>query len=201
MSYDETVMPGRCCPCCRSDTVNIKQTEYNIDHFGVVLMGVTICQKCGYKHSDLISLEKREPILVRAKISSFADLDIKVIKSGTATITIPEVGATITPGTYGEGFVTNVEGILQRVEDALNFMLSSADDKTLRKGERILKRLRSSRESKPCFTLIIEDPLGNSGLVSSDPSKIEKRRLTESDLRKVKFGRYALDSSSAAVLN
>jgi zinc finger protein len=178
--------------------VNSKQTEYNVDHFGVALMSVTSCRKCGYRHSDVISVEKRDPIHVSARISSLADLNIKVIKSGTATITIPEFGVTITPGTYGEGFVTNVEGVLRKVEDVLNFMLSSADDKCLRRGEMILKRLRLSRESKPCFTLIIEDPLGNSDLVFSDPSKIERRRLTECELRKVKFGQYALDSTESS---
>lgn len=194
MSYEANVMRGLCCPCCGSDTVNSKQTEYNVDHFGAVLMSVTSCHKCGYRHSDVISLEERDPIHVMAKISSLADLRIKVIKSGTATITIPEFGVTITPGTYGEGFVTNVEGVLRKVEDVLNFMLSSADSKSQRKGETILKRLRLSRESKPCFTLIIEDPVGNSDLIFSDQSKIKRRRLTKSELRKVKFGQYALES-------
>jgi len=40
-----------------------------------------------------------------------------VIKSGTTTIRIPEFGAKITPGPYSEGFITNVEGVLSKVED------------------------------------------------------------------------------------
>ena len=198
MAYEANVMRGLCCPCCGSDSVNSKQTEYTVDHFGVALMTVINCHKCGYRHSDVISLEKRDPIHVSARISSLADLNIKVIKSGTATITIPEFGVTITPGTYGEGFITNVEGVLRKVEDVLNFMLSSADDKCLSRGRMILRRLRLSRELEPSFTLIIEDPLGNSDLTFSDPSKIERRRLTESELRKAKFGQYALDSKGSS---
>ena len=106
-----------------------------------------------------------------------------MIKSGTATITIPEFGATITPGPYSEGFITNVEGVLESVEDALTFMLSSADGKRLKKGEKMLKQMQMSRESKPNFTLIIKDPFGNSGIISADPSKIEKRKLTKRELR------------------
>ena len=181
------------CPCCGSKTLTSARTEYNVDHFGSVLLTATTCQKCGYKHTDALSLEKREPTVLKAKISSLADLDIKVVKSGTATIKIPEFGATITPGQYSEGFITNVEGILDRVEDALTFMLSSADDKALRKGERIRKQIELSKE-KPHFTLILEDPLGNSGLVASDSSKIQRRKLTKRELRRVKFGQYALDS-------
>ena len=199
--YEANLMPNQSCPCCGSNTMSTKQAEYNVEHFGVVLMSTTTCQECGYKHSDVISLEKREPLLVKAKISTVADLNIKVIKSATATITIPEFGATITPGTDGEGFVTNVEGVLRKVEDTLNFMLRSADEKRLRKGQRILKRLQLSRKSKPCFTIIIEDPLGNSGLVSANQSKVRKRRLTDAELRKVKFGQYALDSTGAGRVN
>lgn len=156
-------------------------------------MTVTICPKCGYRHTDVLSLERREPVLFKARISSLADLDIKVIKSGTATIKIPEFGATITPGPYSEGFITNVEGVLDRVKDALTFMLSSTDGKRLKRGERMRKLMQFSTESKPHFTLIIEDPLGNSGLVSLDPSKVEKRMLTKRELQKVKFGQYVLD--------
>jgi zinc finger protein len=145
-----------------------------------------------------LSLEEREPILVKTRINSLADLDIKVIKSGTATITIPEFGATITPGPFSEGFITNVEGVLERVEDALTFMLSSADGKRLEKGEKMRKQMQMSRESKPHFTLIIKDPFGNSGLVSADSSKIEKRKLTKRELERVKFGQYVLDSSGVS---
>jgi zinc finger protein len=145
-----------------------------------------------------LSLEKREPILVKTRINSLADLDIKVIKSGTATITIPEFGATITPGPFSEGFITNVEGVLERVEDALTFMLSSADGKRLKKGEKMRKQMQMSRESKPNFTLIIKDPFGNSDIISADSSKIEKRKLTKRELERVKFGQYVLDSSGVS---
>ena len=161
------------CPCCDSQPLITTQTDYNVDHFGSILLSVASCKKCGYKHSDIFSLEKREPILLKAKIDSIADLDIKVIKSDTTTIRIPEFGAEITPGPYSEGFITNVEGVLSKVEDALTFMLSSAEGDRLKKGENMLKQMRLAREFKPRFTLILEDPFGNCGLVSSNSSIIE----------------------------
>jgi len=174
------------------------QIEYNIDNFGAVLLDVTRCPKCGYRYSDVLSLEAREPILIQAEINSLADLDIKVIKSGTATIKIPEFGATITPGPNSEGFITNVEGVLAKVEDALTFMLSSADGERVKIGEKILKQIRYARNSDSHFSLIIEDPLGNSGIVACNPSKIDKRRLTKEELREIRFGQYALDSSEVS---
>ena len=193
---ETNAIPGVHCPCCDSEPTATTQTEYDVDHFGSVLLSVTTCKKCGYKHTDVFSLEKREPILIEARIDSIADLDIKVIKSGTTTIRIPEFRATITPGPYSEGFITNVEGVLSKVEDALTFMLNSAEGARLRKGEKMLKEMRLAREFKPRFTLILADPFGNCGLVSSDSSKIEKRKLSKRELQKIKFGRYASDSSS-----
>jgi zinc finger protein len=189
------MIPGIRCPCCDSENMITSQTEYNVDHFGSVLFNITKCPKCGFRQSDVISLETREPTLVQAKINSLADLDTKVIKSGTATIRIPEFGAYITPGPHSEGFITNVEGVLAKVEDALTFMLGSAEPERVRIGEKILKQIRTARASNPCFTIIIEDPLGNSGLVASDPSKIEKRKLTKDELKEIRFGQYASDSS------
>jgi len=171
----------------------IKQTEYNVDFFGSVLLSITVCPKCGYKSRDVLSLGTREPTLIQARIDSLSDLDIKVIKSGTATIKIPEFGATITPGPNSEGFMTNIEGVLTRIEDVLTFMLSSAGPEKVRSGERILDQIRKARASEPRFTIIIEDPFGNSSLVSSDPSKIEKRKLTKDELKEIKFGQHVLD--------
>jgi len=194
-SSETNLTSGIRCPSCDSENMNISQTEYRVQHFGTVLFNTTRCSKCGYKHTDVLSLEKREPIHIQAKISSLADLDIKVIKSGTATISIPEFGATITPGPNSEGFITNVEGVLAKVEDALIFMLSSTDAPCVNRGRKMLEKIRDARDSEPCFTIIMEDPLGNSSLVASDPSKVERRRLTKDELGEIRFGQYASDSS------
>jgi zinc finger protein len=107
-------------------------------------------------------------------------------------VSIPEFGATITPGPYSEGYISNVEGILDRIRDALIFMLSTADGKRLAKGEKMLKQFRSAKESKPHFTLTLKDPFGNSAIVSPSPRKVKKRRLTKRELLTVKYGQFAL---------
>jgi zinc finger protein len=139
-----------------------------------------------------MSLTNRQPLALTAKITSLEDLNIRVIKSGTATVSIPEFRATITPGPFSEGYISNVEGILSKIEDALTFMLSTAKGERLKKGEMMLKKIRRARDSKPRFTLVIRDPLGNSAIVSSNPEKIRKRNLTSRELHKIKFGQYAV---------
>ncbi|MFI5450342.1 MAG: ZPR1 zinc finger domain-containing protein [Candidatus Bathyarchaeia archaeon] len=180
------------CPSCDNNSMLTSQTEYEVEHFGAVLLSAAICQRCGYRHSDVISLANREAVALTAKISSLEDLNTRVIKSGTATVSIPEFGATVTPGPYSEGYISNVEGLLEKIEDALTFMLSTAKGKHLKKGQAMLKKMRIARDSKPRFTLIIKDPLGNSAIVSPKPGKIKKRKLTNRELRTIKFGQYAV---------
>jgi len=180
------------CPCCDSGSMTQRQTEYEVEHFGSVLLSVATCQHCGYRHRDVTTLTAQEPTLLTAKVNSLDDLNMHVVKSGTATVNIPEFGATITPGPYSEGYISNVEGVLGKIEDALTFMLSSAKGKTLLRGEKMLKKIRAAREQKPNFTFALKDPFGNSALVSSKPGKVRKRKLTRAELLKVKFGEHAL---------
>jgi zinc finger protein len=168
------------------------QTEYEVEHFGSVLLSAVTCHRCGYKHTDVLTLREQEPFALTAKIVSIEDLKMRVIKSGTATVKIPEFKATITPGPYSEGYISNVEGILDRVEDALTFMLTAAKGKRLAKGETMLKQIRAAKDSKPHFTLIIKDPFGNSAIVSPNARKVTKRRLTPRELLNVKYGQFAL---------
>ena len=179
------------CPACDGQSFVMSQTQYEVEHFGAVLLCVSRCGRCGYRRDDVITLTNREAVELRAKISSIEDLNPRVIKSGTATVTIPEFDATITPGPYSEGYISNVEGILAKIEDALTFMLGTAKGRHLKRGEAMLRRMREARDAKPRFTLVIQDPMGNSAIVSTDPKKVRKRNLTRRELQNVKFGEYA----------
>ena len=187
------------CPSCDAESVLTTQKEYEVEHFGAVLITVATCRKCGYRHTDLIALTEREPVALTARINSLADLNMRVIKSGTATVMIPEFGAKITPGPYSEGYITNVEGVLDKIEDALTFMTSTAKGARLKKGERMLKQMRKARDSKPHFTLMIKDPLGNSAIVSPQTGKVKKRKLTKRELLATKYGQYVLPQENAAL--
>jgi zinc finger protein ZPR1 len=180
------------CPACDNESMLTSQTQYEVEHFGAVLLSVSNCARCGYRHNDIMSLTNHQPVELRAEIRSVEDLSIRVIKSGTATVTIPEFNATISPGPYSESYISNVEGILGKIEDALIFMLSTAKGQRLRRGEMMLKKMRMASESKPRFTLVIRDPLGNSAIVSPNPEKVRKRNLTRLELQNMKYGQYAV---------
>jgi zinc finger protein len=180
------------CPCCDSDSITSNQSEYEVDQFGSVLFSVTTCGNCRYRHTDITTLTAHEPVVLSARITSLEDLNMRVIKSGTATVSIPEFSATVTPGPYSEGYISNIEGVLTKIEDALIFMLGSAKGKSLQRAERMLKTIRAAKEHKPNFTFVLKDPFGNSALVSPKDGKVRKRRITRAELRTIKFGENTL---------
>mgnify|MGYP000241631161 CR=1 FL=1 len=122
-------------------------------------------------------------------MEGLADLNIRVVRSSTATVRIPELGVCIEPGPMAEGFISNVEGLLERVEGVVRGLLNSEEDPAERaKYERFLRRLREAREGRTKFTLILEDPLGNSAIISEKEGKVRRRRLTEREVRRLKTG-------------
>ena len=56
------------------------------------------------------------------------DLAIRVVRSMSASIEIPELGVRIDPGPACQGFVSNVEGVLDRIESVVNMALRWGTD-------------------------------------------------------------------------
>jgi len=85
----------------------------------------------------------------------------------TGVISIPELGVRIDPGPACEGFVSNVEGVLNRVEAVLDNLCSWADTDEERDRVCLLKdRLNEVRDGTLPVTLVIEDLSGNSAIIA-----------------------------------
>jgi len=107
-----------------------------------------------------------------------------VVRSSSATIQIPELGVLITPGPVAEGFISNVEGVLERVEHASRMLLR--DPEKREQAGKFLQRIKEARDGSAKFTLIIKDPLGNSGIISKDERKVKRRKLTSREIEKLR---------------
>ena len=107
------------CPVCSVEGVAKSiMKEIEIPHFGKVLETTIQCPECGFKHSDVIALEQNDPAKYVIEINK-NNLSVRVVRSQSATVSIPEIGVKVEPGPKSEGYVTNVEGILTRFEDAV----------------------------------------------------------------------------------
>lgn len=174
------------CPVCATEGVATSiMKEIEIPHFGKVLETTIQCKKCGFKHSDVIALEHNDPAKYTLKISE-ETLSVRVVRSQSATVTIPEIGVKVEPGPKSEGYVTNVEGILTRFESAVKKALQLFEDEESQNNARnTLAEIQKLIKGNGTATLIIDDPFGQSNIVSDD---VEISEIPQEELEHLKTG-------------
>jgi zinc finger protein len=89
----------------------------------------------------------------------------------SGTIKIPEFGVQIDPGPACEGFVTNIEGVLDRIENVVKAALLWTEKEENKNAQVLLERIDQARKGNVLFSLIIEDPSGNSAIISEKAQK------------------------------
>jgi zinc finger protein len=83
------------------------------------------------------------------------------------------LGITIEPGPLSEGYISNIEGLLDRIEAVTKALLESKG------AEEFLKKLKNARNAAFDFEVVIEDPLGNSALIGT---KVSKQLLSKKEI-------------------
>ena len=174
------------CPACGIEGVAKSiMKEIEIPHFGKVMETTIQCESCGFKHSDIIALEQNDPAKYVLEINR-NNLSIRVVRSQSATIIIPELGVKVEPGPKSEGYVTNVEGVLTRFESAVKKALTLFDDEESQKNAKnTLLEIDNLKKGECTATLIILDPFGQSNIVSE---KVEILEIPEEELHNLKTG-------------
>ena len=189
MSEEETTeineMTIKCPACATEGTATSIMKEIEIPHFGKVLETTIQCKKCGFKHSDVIALEQNDPAKYTLKISK-ETLSVRVVRSQSATVTIPELGMKVEPGPKSEGYVTNVEGVLTRFEGAVKKALQLfEDEESQNNAKNTLAEIQELIKGNGTATLIIDDPFGQSNIVSDD---VEISEIPAEELKNLKTG-------------
>ncbi len=162
---DLTVATGAVtCPVCHT-ALEMRWHQDNIPYFGDVMEISTVCT-CGFRYADTLILSQNEPTRHSMKVSTADHLCTRVIRSTSGTMRIPEWGVDIEPGPASEAFISNVEGILDRVENIILMARKWAEkEEEVNRANALLDEIEAARDGKTCFTLVMEDPLGNSAIV------------------------------------
>jgi zinc finger protein len=164
-------VPGPC-PICNTEVEYIYQTE-NIPYFSDILIISAMCNNCGYRYVDTQVLTESEPSCWEIAVTSLEDLSVRIVRSMAGTIRIPELGVRIDPGVACEGFVSNVEGILCRIEQIIDMVIRSENHEQREAALSLKKKITGVREGVMPITLIIEDPSGNSAIIADKAKKTE----------------------------
>lgn len=157
----------------------------DIPYFGEMMETLMTCERCGFRHADVVSLGERVPMRYEFQIESEDDLSVRVVKSSTGTIKIPELGVGVEPGVASEGYVSNIEGVLLRMRGAVELAIREADAKKRRLGGKKLRSLEELRCGKRKARLIVTDPFGLSAIIHE---RAKKRKLTKRESASLKAG-------------
>ncbi|WP_297420609.1 ZPR1 zinc finger domain-containing protein [Thermococcus sp.] len=187
----KVVTLGNCPICGGKGTLKAIQYVHDIPYFGKVMESTIICEKCGYRNADVIPLEDRPPKLYTVRVENEKDLFTRVVRSKSGTIELDEIGVKVEPGPAAEGFITNVEGVLERVKEALlmarGFKEGEGDEEAVKKTDEILGYIEEVRRGRKPLTIKIADPLGNSALIGE---KVKSRFLTQEEVDSLSLGPY-----------
>ncbi len=167
----QTSMQGPC-PACGEDVEFLYATE-NVPYFADVLIIRVLCPVCGFRYVDTQVLSEKEPIRWELYVDDPEDLTIRVVRSTNGSIEIPELGVRIDPGPACEGFISNVEGILDRIEHVADSVLLWAEESEREKATEFKEKVLKVRSVREPFRIIIEDPSGNSVIFAEKAKKCD----------------------------
>ncbi len=160
-------LEGEPCPVCQEKKLTMVEDEQDIPYFGKIFIFSMQCGACGYKQADIEAAEKKDPVKYEFTVENVKDLNVRVVKSSEATVKIPQMKMSVSPGVGSEGYVSNIEGVLKRFKSVLEAERDSADDEDVRKkAKNLLKRLWKVECGEEPVKVVIEDPSGNSAIIS-----------------------------------
>jgi zinc finger protein len=176
-SGEPAVLRGQPCPVCGKNSLQLMEKEMDVPYFGQMFIFNMSCdsEECKYYKTDIEAIEKKDPCRWTIEISTEEDMKIRVVKSSEATVKIPHV-TTITPGPASNGYITNVEGILNRVKHEIETARDAEEDEEVKKrAKNLLKKLLKVTWGQEKLKIIIEDPSGNSAIIS-EKAVLEKMK-------------------------
>ena len=165
------------CPFCYEKKLTLTQEEIEIPYFGKTFIFGMQCFGCNYNESDVEAEEPKEPTRYTIEINNEEDMKIRVVKSSQAIVKVPTLRMEVKPGTISEGYVSNVEGVLDKFKKIIEDQRDLTDDGDVRKNAKnLLKKLWKVKLGDISVKIVIEDPSGNSAIISNK-AKIEKLKI------------------------
>ena len=174
------VIEGELCPFCNNKTLTLTEDDVDVPYFGVCYIFSMSCSSCKYSKADLEAAETREPSKHEFSVDGDEDLKVRVVRSSEGKIIIGKLGS-IEPGDIAEGFISNVEGVIERFKKVVEGQklsaesLEEASDEEVKAHEAardMVKKLNRVLMGSDKLTIAIEDPTGNSAIIS------EKTKIT-----------------------
>jgi len=179
----ETVIEQSCPMCYEESSVSMLVNVHEIPYFGEQTELTLACKSCGWRKTDFIAGDGGEPVAWLIPINA-KTLDGRVVRSSSCTVRIPELDIEVEPGIAADGYVSNVEGVISRFEDAIRMLMrqagSDGDIEDVDSCGVFLQRLDDAKLGYgDAISLLLLDPLGHSKIMHDSATS---RNLTEEEV-------------------
>jgi len=185
INSEPTEIESMCMNCHENGVTKLLLTM--IPHYKEIIISSFHCELCGFSNNEIQSgsVIQEKGLKLNVTISIERDLSRQLVKSDYATLTIPELELEIPPrGQKGE--ITTVEGVLERTIAGLE------QDQPVRRhmhpegakqiDDYVLK-IREVLKLVDPFTVILDDPSGNSFIENPSAPGPDSGRTSEQYIR------------------
>lgn len=162
--WEPTEIESLCMNCYKNGTTRLLLTK--IPFFKEIIVSSFSCPHCCWSNTEIQSAGRVQDqgICYTLKVKTKKDLNREVVKADSATTRIPELEFEIPPFTQ-KGALSTIEGLLDRAVAGLEQeqpVRRAAHPEVADKIDEFIQKLKKLKEVESEFTLVIEDPSGNS---------------------------------------
>ncbi|XP_051542257.1 zinc finger protein ZPR1-like isoform X2 [Myxocyprinus asiaticus] len=160
-----TVIESLCMNCYENGSTRLLLTK--IPFFKEIIISSFTCPHCNWANTETQSAGRiqEQGVLYTLQVKTKEDMNREVVKSDSASTRIPELDFEI-PAFTQKGSLSTIEGLLDRAVAGLEQdqpTRKATDPAVAEKIEEFIQRLKKLKDDfQEEFTLIIDDPSGNS---------------------------------------
>ncbi|XP_018535099.1 zinc finger protein ZPR1 [Lates calcarifer] len=162
--WQPTEIESLCMNCYQNGMTRMLLTR--IPFFKEIIVSSFSCGNCGWSNTEIQSAGRiqEQGVCYTLKVKTRQDLNREVVKADSATTRIPELDFEIPPFTQ-KGSLSTIEGLLDRAVAGLEQdqpVRRATDPEVAERIDEFIQKLRKLKDVENEFTLVIEDPAGNS---------------------------------------
>ncbi|XP_007258187.3 zinc finger protein ZPR1 isoform X1 [Astyanax mexicanus] len=159
-----TEIQSLCMNCYEDGNTRLLLTK--IPFFREIIISSFTCPHCHWTNTEIQSAGRiqEQGVSYNLKIKCKEDMNREVVKTDSATTRIPELDFEI-PAFTQKGSLSTIEGLLDRAVAGLEQeqpIRRATDPEVANKIDQFIQRLKKLKDMEEEFTLIIDDPSGNS---------------------------------------
>ncbi|KAF7701239.1 zinc finger protein ZPR1 [Silurus meridionalis] len=159
-----TEIESLCMNCYENGMTRLLMTK--IPFFREIIISSFTCSHCHWTNTEIQSAGRiqEQGVSYTLHIKTKEDMNREVVKTDSATVRIPELDFEI-PAFTQKGSLSTLEGLFDRAVAGLEQdqpKRRTTDPKVADKIDQFIQRLKNLKDVQEEFTLIIDDPSGNS---------------------------------------